>query len=156
MFVYLFLWEREKECAREWAGKGQREREREKVLSSLRAISTEPNARLDLMTMRPWVGCATNWAIQTPLLWKLCNDIVDGHLTALVVRMSPAPWAYCKFFCLVCSTWCLYSREGGAFNSHDLMTVTQEIPLPFHSQSWKSKAVVNMGHFLSTSSRSDP
>ena len=54
-------------------GKGQRERERERITSRVHTVSTESHVWLNLMTSeimtwgKPRVGCLTNWTAQVSL-----------------------------------------------------------------------------------------
>ena len=72
LFFLMFIFDRERDRA--WVGKGQREREGDtesETGSRLRAVSTEPDAGLELTDreIMTWaeVRCSTDWATQAPL-----------------------------------------------------------------------------------------
>ena len=71
--TFLFIFETERDRA--WTGEGQREGDTESEAGSrLRAVSTEPEAGLDLTDreIMTWaeVGRLTDWATQVPLMGR--------------------------------------------------------------------------------------
>ena len=80
-FVFMIYFEGERDRA--WAREGQREGDTESEAGSrLRAVSTEPDAGLELMDREivPWaeVRCLTDWATQAPQsIFLKCQKICD-------------------------------------------------------------------------------
>ena len=108
MFIYFWQRERERESAhareRTWAGEGQRKGDTESEAGSrLRAVSTEPDAGLELtdreIMTRAWDGCSTNWATQVPhclpyfLMVVCCRALHLVLFTTLSELISS--WSHC-------------------------------------------------------------
>ena len=111
--IYLPLRDREEECEK---GRG-REREGDtesEAGSRLRAVSTEPDAELELTNCKimTWakVGCSTNWASQRPLSFHFLNFLLVVCSWQPLLGSEPGlscsscSWSCgCPFFFLVAS-----------------------------------------------------
>ena len=81
--MFIYFWERERETEQEQ--EKDRKRGRHKIQSRLQAVSTEPNAGLDLTNhaVMTWakLGRLADWATQAPLFFvcilKACQT--QGH-----------------------------------------------------------------------------
>ena len=84
LFIYLFFifWERER-VAHVWAGEGQREGERERILNRLHAVSRSPKEGLLSRPVRSWsepksrIRCLTDWPTRAPLYSAISTLIFE-------------------------------------------------------------------------------